>query len=55
VRVEGLAKQDGRLVPGMVLVMVQGVSVDGLSYNETMQRMKLAQRPLRLMFEHVSR
>eukprot|EP01052_Picozoa_sp_SAG31_P028332 SAG31_NODE_2725_length_5186_cov_4.147435_8_plen_280_part_00 len=50
---DGLAAQNPALVPGLVLRTVQGQSIAGLSYAETMEKMrdaKKAGRPLRLTF-----
>ena len=46
----GLAGQNPQLVPGLVLRTVQGQSVTGFSYGQTMEMMKAAGRPLRLTF-----
>ena len=47
-----LAACEPRLRVGMALVMLQGVSTAGLSYDDVISRLRDAGRPLSLEFEH---
>ena len=47
----GLAVSEPRITPGCVIVAVQGEALDGLTYDEGLERVRLAGRPVRLTFE----
>lgn len=47
----GLAVATPEIQPGCILVAVQGEAVRGLSYEQGLQMIKSARRPLRLLFE----
>jgi hypothetical protein len=51
---EGLAVNEPGIVPGCVLVAVQGEPLDGLTYDEGLERVRAAGRPLALTFEPAS-